>query len=153
VIRTATVAGFEGGLAPPNATMLVVLVSGTTPVWRGLACTVGGYCHAHAELSINILEWSRRRPKKYARNVWRLTNSFQSPATVLFDLTAAGLGYSERRNDGAPVLLTLTGPVLQNRKYVILIDMLQSAECQGSGPGYAVSNVDYEFPPVFFAFA
>ncbi len=154
LIGTTVVASFVAGQAPSNATHLLVLVSGTTTTCRGLVWTAGGACHAHAELSINILEG--RFPKPSRANPHpdvQQTNSFQSAPIVLFDLIAGGLGFSEPINDGAPAPLTLTVPVLPNRKYVVLIALFQSAECQGvSGPGEAISNVMYEFPPVFFIF-
>jgi len=162
VIGTTVSAGFNAGTPPRGASMLVVTVAGAATTSRASIVTAGGYCRAHAELSITIEEWVEPAlilPRRGAPTPPpKLMNRVTFNPTKIFDDWGAVLSYQLRIDDGTPFVSVAGMPVsplkpIWSNSFVCWVNLVQSAECEAvSGFAEAVSNVQYDFPPPFFAF-
>jgi hypothetical protein len=149
-IGTIVTAGFSAGVTPPGKSMLVVIVAGAATTARTFTQALGGYAAADAEVSITIEEWSGLRPVGSAPRLLRI---FTSNSTRVLHDWAGVLGYQLDIQDGLPVSCAFAMPIRPLREYRCLINLVQSATCQGiSGEAVAVCNMRYNFPPVFFDF-
>jgi hypothetical protein len=160
VIGTTVSAGFSAGTPPRGASMLTVSLAGVATTSRAVIQTLGGYCRAHAELSITIEEWAPRLARQGGRvPPPRLVNRVTFSPTKIFDDWGVVISYQLRIDDGTTFTSVAGMPVdgllaaRERRSFVCWINLFQSAETQAvSGYALAVSNVQFDFPPVFFAF-
>jgi hypothetical protein len=122
-------------------------------VAHSLAETVGGHADTHSEISITIEEWTTLRGRR-PRPV-RLRAITSNP-TVISNLWANagffGLGLQGDYRDNVPLVSAVGMPVVPGRQYVIIANLVQFAE-YGYGLGSAISNIVFDFPPMFFAFS
>lgn len=179
VIGTTVSAGFNMGVPPRSASMLLVTVAGMATTSRATIETFGAWAHAHGELSITIEEWvtvltapavgeraptltaagrpNRRVPSR--RVPPKLVRATTFSPTKIFDDWGALLSFQVRNDDGTPFTSVAGMPIgdsaaLEHHSFIGWINLSQSAECQAlSGYAAAVSNVAFDFPPPFFVFA
>jgi hypothetical protein len=155
---TFVAAGFNAGSASPGDSMIFVSVAGTATTSRALVLTAGAYAHAHAELSISIEEWTRPRSSKRFHVPARLVSRVTFNPTKIFDDWGLVISYQLRIDDGTPFSSTAGMPisptaVQQSHTFVCWINLIQLAECAAiTGYAQAISNVQYDFVPPFFAF-
>jgi hypothetical protein len=155
VITTKVAALFEIE-PPPSATMILVTVAGIALTSRAVIQTAGGYCRAHAELSLTIEDWAFKRAAALGRP--RLLSSTVFNPTKIFDDWGAVLSYQLRIDDGTPFTTIAGMPItkvgaLERHSFLCAINLLQSAEADGvTGWAAAVSNVQFAFTSVFVAF-
>jgi hypothetical protein len=152
---TTVSAGFSAGLAPAGSTSLATILSGTAVTVAGLAETIGGHAASHAEISITIEEWRIiKRPRGQFRRSFIRAVTF-SP-TVITNIWAnggfLGIGFQIDFRSNAPFTTAAGMPVVPGREYVIIANLVQTAN-YGVGLGSAISNVAFDFPPMFFAFS
>src|ERR1700686_1175236 len=142
-IGTIVTAGFSAGVTPPGKSMLVVIVAGTATTARSFTQALGGYGAADAEVSITIEEWS---VLTRVGGTPRLLRIFTSNPTKFLHDWAGGLVYQLDIQDGLPVSCAFGMPIRPIREYRCLINLVQSATCQGiSGEAVAACNVTYDF--------
>jgi hypothetical protein len=157
-ISTFVAAGFNAGSPPPGASMIFVSVAGTATTSRAVVQTFGAWAHAHAELSISIEEWTRPRFSKKFQIPARLVSRVTFNPTKIFDDWGAVISYQLRIDDGTPFPSVAGMPisplaVLQSHTFVCWINLYQLAECEAiTGFAQAISNVQFDFNPPFFAF-
>jgi hypothetical protein len=165
IITTSVSAGFTMGLAPAGTTMVLVTVAGTATLSRAAIEALGGYAHAHAELSITIEEWAPHFPLRIPSKGMpppprpaTLVRSVTFNATKLFDDWGAGLSFQVRIDDGTPFACVAgmpisTAGIARLHTFIGWINLNQLAEAYAeTGYAAAVSNVAFDFPPPFFAF-
>lgn len=154
LIYTVVSAGFEI-TAPRNASMLLVTVAGRAG-FKGLAETLGGYAHAHAELSLTIEEWVHRSARVLGAP--KLVRKITFNPTTIFDVWAAVAGLQYPNSDEMPFTTVAGMPistpgVTEFFSYTCWINIVQQADASAvPGFAYAVSNVAFAIDTVFAAF-
>jgi hypothetical protein len=174
VEATLTAWGFMAGAAPPGTTSLAISASGTTMV-RGNCFTLGGYARAYADIHVIVEEFEPLRPvhtglvdvpdpgtehAEIARPATATLGTLvfrrvvTSGPTLIINQETTAIGYQiTSPSDAEPHLTTLVMPITPGNAYRWWIASRQYVICQAvSGPGAAVSNIAFDFGPVFFAF-
>jgi hypothetical protein len=171
---TLTAWGFRAGAAPPGTTSLTVAASGVATTQRGNCFTAGGYARAYADIHVIVEEFEPLKSvhtglidepdpgtehAEIAPDPSAMLGSFvfkrvvASGPTIIINMETTFLGYQVNFSDGAAHATVLVMPITAGNAYRWWIASQQSAICQAvSGPGAAVSNLAFDFGPVFFAF-
>jgi hypothetical protein len=171
--NVVTAWGLPVGAAPPGTSTLTVLARGFTFV-RGMCYSLGGHARATADLRVCSEEFEpTARPVghsgrlmdtpdlgtehaeiaplpttmlgtfRHGRTVW-------GPKVIVINQETSGLGVQWYSNDAEPDVPGLFTPITPGNFYRVWIQAFQSASCQGNGD--ALSNIAFDFGPVFFAF-
>jgi len=164
--------GLRAGAAPPGTTTLTVLAFGSTFV-RGFCYSVVGYAHAYADLYVKVEEFEPiPKPEHPGRLIdtpdpqiehveiappttemigtFRLTRTIRGPKVIVIDQETTVLGVQEVSMDADPEVPGLFTPVTPGNFYRVWIESAQQVEAELNGD--AVSNISFDFGPVFFAF-
>ncbi len=155
-LMTTVSAGFIAGFPPFGTSMITVMVAGDLLTGKYLETEAGGYAAASAEISITIEEWSARRfPIRRPLPTPTLLNTFTSNPESIFNVWSWPVLPSFQADNigGRPVVCVFAKPINALLQYRCRINLVQSVSTEAfSGPAEAISNVQYEFPPVFFDF-
>jgi hypothetical protein len=176
VEATFTAWGFMAGTAPPGATTLAVTASGFGTIERGVAETFAGYARAYGDIAVTVEEFEPLKPvhsglgdllddgdggstadigpgATAVLGTVVFKRSVTSVPTIIINQETTVLGFQAYVGDGTSHLTTLVMPITPGNAYRWWIICRQNCICQAvSGPAEAVSNIAFDFAPVFFAF-
>lgn len=165
--------GFMAGKAPPGISSLAVAASGTTFLRGNCLTPGGGYARAYGDIFVLVEEFEpvgapvHAHPglvdthdsgiAEIARDPTAVLGSIvfdrrvHSASTIIINQETSVIGYQITPPiDAEPDATVLVMPVTPGKVYRWWIACYQY--CQVGGPGYAVSNMAFDFGPVFFAF-
>jgi hypothetical protein len=174
VEATLTAWGFVAGAAPPGSKSLAVAASGLA-MEAGNCWTFGGYARAYADIHVIVEEFEPLEepitthpgfgdlhdPSDTPELVdpgavlihQRFVRAVESGPTILINQETTALGYQIVDSFQVPQFTVLVMPITPGNAYRCWIASRQNAICQAvSGAGLAVSNIAFDFGPVFFAF-
>jgi hypothetical protein len=165
--------GLRAGAAPPGTSTLTVLASGSTFV-RGFCYSVGGYARAYADVFVKVEEFEpTHKPVAHSGSsidthdpgiehaeiaptpdtmlgTFRLTQTIRGPKVIVIDQETTVLGVQSVSMDADPEVPGLFMPITPGNFYRVWIESAQQVEAELNGD--AVSNIAFDFGPVFFAF-
>jgi hypothetical protein len=173
-METAVTAwGFSAGTAPPGTSMLTVVARGFTFV-RGYCYSLGGHAEAWAAIHVKVEEFEpTARPVGHSGRLvdrpdpgtehaeiaplpttmlgtFRLIRTVRGPNVIIINQETSVVGVQYFESDAeldAPGLFT---PITPGNFYRVWIESGQWAIAQLNGD--AVSNIAFDFGPVFFGF-
>jgi hypothetical protein len=145
--------GFMAGKAPPGTSSLAVAASGLSMIY-GNCWTPSGYARAYADFFVVVEEFEGTlepvlSPKALGHLVFK--RQVSSNPTILINQETTVIGYQIVTLDDHPDATVLVMPITPGNVYRWWIGSYQY--CQVGGPGWAGSNISFDFGPVFFAFA
>jgi hypothetical protein len=165
--------GLRAGAAPPGTSTLTVLARGFTFV-RGFCYSVGGYARAYADVFVKVEEFEpTHKPVEHSGSfidthdpgiehveiappptamlgTFRLTRTIRGPKVIVIDQETTVLGVQSVSMDADPEVPGLFTPITPGNFYRVWIESAQQVEAELNGD--AVSNIAFDFGPVFFAF-
>jgi len=142
--------GFMAGKAPPGTSSLAVAASGLSMIY-GNCYTPGGYARAYADIFVVVEEFETLEPVHHpglGHLVFKRRVS--SNPTILINQETTVIGYQIVALDDHSDATVLVMPITPGNVYRWWIASYQY--CQVGGPGWAGSNISFDFGPVFFAF-
>jgi hypothetical protein len=172
VEATLTAWGFMAGRAPPGTTSLAIAASGFATTQRGNCFAGGSYARAYGDIHVIVEEFEPLQPVDVeithdpddgTAEIDPLPTAtlgslvFQrvlsSGPTIIINMETTFLGYQFHTGDGTSHATPLVMPITPGNAYRWWIASRQYAICQAvSGPATAVSNIAFDFGPVFYAF-
>jgi hypothetical protein len=172
VETTLTAWGFMAGRAPPGTTSLAIAASGFATTQRGNCFAGGSYARAYGDIHVIVEEFEPLQPvdveiipdrddetAEIAREPTATLGSLvfkrvvSGGPTIIINMETTFLGYQVNFSDGASHATVLVMPITPGNAYRWWIASQQNTVCQAvSGPATAVSNIAFDFGPVFFAF-
>jgi hypothetical protein len=173
-METAVTAwGLPLGAAPPGTSTLTVLARGFTFV-RGLSYSYGGHAEASASLAVKVEEFEpTHKPVGHSGRpidtpdfepehaeiaplpstmlgTFRLIRTEIGPQVAIIRQETFGLGLQYFQMDAEPDDPGIFTPVTPGNFYRVWIQAGQWAICEFAAE--AVSNIAFDFGPIFFAF-
>jgi hypothetical protein len=163
--------GLRAGVAPPGTSNLTVLASGFTFV-RGFCYSVVGYAYAYADVFVKVEEFEPTHPEHSGGlidthdpgiehpeiappptemlSTFRWIRNIRGPKVIVINQETTVLGVQSVSMDADPEVPGLFTPITPGNFYRVWIESAQQVEAELNGD--AVSNISFDFGPVFFAF-
>jgi hypothetical protein len=155
-ISTIVSAGFSAGFAPAGSRLISVICNGIASLALSTVNTVGGHASELSEVSITVQEFTFTivpgGGKRGGTPTFKLHPQIlqMGPSTIISnrDIYVAGIVVDDQ--SGMAVGCSALVPVIPGRIYFVTVNLFQIATVDIAGG--AVSNIAYDFPPVFFDF-